>query len=168
MLIAVVVLFGSLIFLNSVIRASNLPDFDSWVLIHREKKDFGPDGIDDVIIKFASDKRNLEESSTSALLFYFQPFDSKRIDMAIVLHFIRTNEPGKNTILSVRIYFYVSGKNVGEKTFHRPKNIREAIKAPMFEENSLFGQRWFKEWRKFGLTDEEIHQQLPKWGWLPE
>lgn len=170
-ILVLAVLAASAVFSDFSVQAGELPDFSSWAVIHSGKEDYSKDGIDDVVFKFLSEHSDLNESFASALLFYFQPFDTKRIDMAIIMFFTRTNEPGKNTILSVRFHFYArqGDKILAEgRIAHRPKNIQKVIKEPMFKEDSLFGRRWFAEWRKFGLTDDEIRQKIPKWGWLPE
>lgn len=159
----------------SAASALELPDFSSWTTIFSGAKDYDQDGINDVIIKFLSKHPNPLKTSASALIFHFQPFDSSRIDMAIVLFYTRTNEPGKDTILSARLQFYIceEGKQiishfVEERVIYRPKKVEKIIKEPMFKEDSFFGQKWFGKFRQFGLTDDEIRKTIPQWGWLPE
>jgi hypothetical protein len=96
----------------------------------------------------------------------------KRTDLAIQAQFTRTAEPGKDTILSIHFLFYAreGGKliPIEERTVRRPREVGKPIKESMFEENSKFGQRYFGEWRKLGLSDNEIRQHIPKWVWVPE
>ena len=172
MLVLAVMFFLSSLVPNSIGLAHEPPNFNSWTVLNFDKKDYNQDGIDDFAYFFLNDKPNPNTASASAFLLFFRRIEANRIDLAIVLHFTRTNEPNKDTILSVCIRFYAhqDGKLVfiEERFLNRPKNVQEPISEPMFEENSSFGRRYFEEWRKLGAVDDKIRQYIPKWGWLPE
>lgn len=165
-----------IIFVGSVASAfAELPDFSSWTILFSGTKDYNQDGIDDVAIEFLSEHPNPFKTFASAIILRFQPFSFRRIDMAIVLFYTRTSEAGKDTILSVRLQFYVREEEekvichfLEERILRRPQKVEKIVNEPMFKEDSLFGQKWFQKFHQFGLTDEEIRQAIPKWGWLPE
>lgn len=171
LILAVIFLLGTLA-LNAVVQAQELPNFNKWVLIRSLLKDIDKDGVDDVAIKFLNDNLNPKKSLNALFLFSFRPIDQKRIDLAILLQFIRSSEPNKDTITSVRFLFFARENEklvfIEERIIHRPKVVQDVIMEPMFDENSLFGKRYVNKWREIGIPIEIIIGDIPKWGWMPE